>query len=301
MRLQGVRVEAFAKINLGLAVTAVRPDGYHDIETLFQSVSLSDTLALAPLKGPGRVSLEVRGIRVPSGADNLAWRAAEAVLGEFGCPGVSIDLTKRIPVAAGLGGGSADAAAILVGMDALFDIRAPRDTLVGLAGGLGSDVPFMLSGGTALGTGRGEDLERLPTLGGVWFVLATPRFGVSAGDAYRTARIGLTGPVSFIRVNCSAVRERDIPTLAKGLRNDLEAGVAFACPEVARVKEALLEQGAVAAVMSGSGPTVVGLVEDEPSGQSIASRLAGRGWEIHVVAPIDVGQSVTPIEDEPGR
>ena len=84
MRLQGVRVEAFAKINLGLAVTAVRPDGYHDIETLFQSVSLSDTLALAPLKGPGRVSLEVRGIPVPSGADNLAWRAAEAVLGEFG-------------------------------------------------------------------------------------------------------------------------------------------------------------------------------------------------------------------------
>ena len=159
----------------------------------------------------------------------------------------------------------------------------------------------MLSGGTALGTGRGENLERLPTLGGVWFVLATPRFGVSAGDAYRTARIGLTGPVSFIRVSCSAVRERDIPTLAKGLRNDLEAGVAFACPEVARVKEALLKQGAVAAVMSGSGPTVVGLVEDEPSGQSIASRLAGRGWEIHVVAPIDVGQSVTPIEDEPGR
>jgi 4-diphosphocytidyl-2-C-methyl-D-erythritol kinase len=280
---------------------AARPDGYHDIETLFQSVSLSDTLALAPLEGPGRLSLKLSGIPVPDGADNLAWRAAEAALAEFGCPGVSIDLTKRIPVAAGLGGGSADAAAILVGMDALFDIRAPRDALVGLAAALGSDVPFMLLGGTALGTGRGENLERLPALRGVWFVLATPRFGVSAGDAYRRARIGLTEPISFIRVNCSAIREGDIPTLAKGLRNDLEAGVASACPEVARVKEALLEQGAVAAVMSGSGPTVVGLVEDEPAGQSIASRLAGRGWDIHVVAPIDVGQSVTPIEDEPAR
>ncbi len=293
MRLQGVSVEAFAKINLGLAVTAARADGYHDIETLFQSVSLSDTLALAPLPRPLRVSLSVHGLSVPGGPENLAWRAAEAALAEFGCPGVSIDLTKRIPVAAGLGGGSADAAAVLVGVDALFDIGAPRDRLLGVAATLGSDVPFMLSGGTALGTGRGENLERLPALSGVWFVLATPRFGVSAGDAYRMARIGLTEPVSFIRVNCLAVREGDIPTLAKGLRNDLEAGVVSACPEVARVKDALLEQGALAAVMCGSGPTVLALVKDEQAGESISTRLAGRGWDIHVVAPIDVGQRVT--------
>ena len=184
-------------------------------------------------------------------------------------------------------------------MDVLFAIGAPRERLLDVAAALGSDVPFMLSGGTALGTGRGECLERLPALSGVWFVLATPRFGVSAGDAYRMARIGLTEPRSFIRVNCLAVREGDIPTLAKGLRNDLEAGVGSAYPEVARVKEALLAQGAMAAVMSGSGPTVVGLVRDEPAGQSMLTRLAGRGWDIHVVAPIDVGQRVTPIENEP--
>ncbi|MCK4408762.1 MAG: 4-(cytidine 5'-diphospho)-2-C-methyl-D-erythritol kinase, partial [Candidatus Eisenbacteria sp.] len=276
-------------------------DGYHDIETLFQSVSLADTLVLAALEDPPRVSLSVRGIPVPDGPDNLAWRAADAALAEFGCPGVSIDLTKRIPVAAGLGGGSADAAAVLLGVDALFELRTPRDTLLKLAGFLGSDVPFMLFGGTALGTGRGESLEGLPALTGVWFVLATPRFEISAADAYRMARIGLTEPVSFIRVNCLAVREGDIPMLAKGLRNDLEAGVVSACPEVARVKDALLQHGALAAVMSGSGPTVVGLVEDEPAGQSVASRLSGRGWNIHVVAPIDVGQSVTPIEDKPCR
>ena len=297
MRLQAVRVEAFAKINLGLAVTASRPDGYHDIETLFQSVSLSDTLILAPLEGAPRAALNVRGIPVPDGPENLAWRAVDVALAEFGCPGVSVDLTKRIPVAAGLGGGSADAAAVLRGIDVLFELGATRDTLLKLAGLLGSDVPFMLFGGTALGTGRGESLEGLPALGGVWFVLATPRFGVSAGEAYRMARIGLTEPVSFIRVNCLAVREGDIPTLAKGLRNDLEAGVVSACPEVARVKEALLAHGALAAVMSGSGPTVVGLVEDERAGRRVASRLSGRGWDIHVVAPIDVGQSVTPIED----
>ena len=299
MRLQGVRVEAFAKINLGLAVTASRPDGYHDIETLFQSVSLSDTLILEPLEGTPRAALNLRGIPVPDGPDNLAWRAADLALAEFGCPGVSIDLTKRIPVAAGLGGGSADAAAVLRGIDVLFELGATRETLLKLAGLLGSDVPFMLFGGTALGTGRGESLEGLPALGGVWFVLATPGFAVSAGEAYRMARIGLTEAPSFIRVNCLAVREGDIPTLAKGLRNDLEAGVVSACPEIARVKEALLRHGAFAAVMSGSGPTVVGLVEDEPAGQSVASRLSGRGWDIHVVAPIDVGQSVTPIEDKP--
>ena len=299
LKLQGVSVEAFAKINLGLAVTGARADGYHDIETVFQSVSLSDTLALRPLGSSSGVSLSVHGLSVPDGPDNLAWRAAEAALAEFGCPGVSIDLTKRIPVAAGLGGGSADAAAVLVGVNALFAIGAPRETLLGVAAGLGSDVPFMLSGGTALGTGRGENLEPLPALSGVWFVLATPRFGVSAGDAYRMARIGLTEPLSFIRVNCLAVREGDILTLAKGLRNDLEAGVVSAYPEVGRVKEALLAQGALAAVMSGSGPTVIGLVKDEPAGQSMLTRLAGRGWDIHVVAPIDVGQRVTASENEP--
>jgi len=299
LRLQGVSVEAFAKINLGLAVTAARPDGYHDIETLFQSVSLSDTLALTPLESSSGVSLSLHGLSVPDGPDNLAWRAAEAAVVEFGCPGVAIELTKRIPVAAGLGGGSADAAAVLVGVDALFAIGATRETLRDVAAALGSDVPFMLSGGTALGTGRGESLERLPALSGVWFVLATPRFAVSAGDAYRMARIGLTEALSFTRVNCLAVREGDIPTLAKGLRNDLEAGVVSAYPEVARVKEALLAQGALAAVMSGSGPTVLGLVKDEAAGQSMLTRLAGRGWDIHVVAPIDVGQRVTPIENEP--
>ncbi|MFH1690085.1 MAG: 4-(cytidine 5'-diphospho)-2-C-methyl-D-erythritol kinase [Candidatus Eisenbacteria bacterium] len=299
MQLHRVSVEAFAKINLGLAVTGVRPDGYHDIETVYQSVSLCDTVVLGPLEGPHRVSLTVHGSSLPDGPDNLAWRAAEAARATFGCGGVSIELTKRIPVAAGLGGGSADAAAVLVGMDALFDLRAPADALLDLAASIGSDVPFMLSGGTALGTGRGEKLERLPALVGVWFVLAAPRFGVSAGEAYGIPRIGLTEAASFTRVNCLAVREGDIPTLAKGLRNDLEAGVASAYPEVARVKEALLEQGALAAVMSGSGPTVVGLVPDEATGKDMASRLARCDVDIHVVAPIDVGQSVTRVDDEP--
>ncbi len=256
-------------------------------------MSLADTVVLGPADGPEPVSLTVVGSSLTDGPDNLAWRAAEAARTAFGCGGVSIELTKRIPIAAGLGGGSADAAAVLAGMDELFGLGAGTDTLSDLGATIGADVPFMLSGGTALGTGRGDRLELLPALTGVWFVLVTPHFGVSAREAYGILRIGLTERASFIRVNCLAVREGDIPTLAKGLRNDLEAGVASAYPEVARVKEALLEAGARAAVMSGSGPTVVGLVDDEAAGKDIASRLAKRGAVIHVVAPIDVGQRVT--------
>ncbi|HYW68921.1 MAG TPA: 4-(cytidine 5'-diphospho)-2-C-methyl-D-erythritol kinase [bacterium] len=296
-RLRRVSVEAHAKINLGLAVVGRRSDGFHDIETLFQSVTLSDTVRLAPRTASEGVDLTVNGPGVPSGPENLAWRAAEAVSGAFDCGSVSIELTKRIPVAAGLGGGSADAAAVMVGMDALFDLGAGAEGLRPLAEALGSDVPFMLSGGTALGTGRGERLETLPALSGVWFVLVTPKFGVSAAEAYGMARIGLTEPAKFIRVNCLAVREGDIPRFAKGLRNDLEAGVVSAYPEVARVRDALLSAGAMAAVMSGSGPTVVGMVECEAAGSDIASHLAGCGHDIHVVAPIDVGQVVTATED----
>jgi len=295
-----VSVEAFAKINLGLVLVGKRVDGYHDIETVFQSVSLADTVVLEPMDGRDTVKLKVDSPSIPDGAKNLAWMAAEAVCTAFGCPRVAIDLTKRIPVSAGLGGGSADAAAVLVGMDALFGLDATKQELAELAVGLGSDVSFMLSGGTALGTGRGDRLERLPALGGVWFVLVTPRFAVSASEAYGMARIGLTERGNFVRVNCLAVREGDIPMLAKGLRNDLEAGVVSAHPEIARAREALIEEGALAVVMSGSGPTVVGMVESETAGKDVASRLEGRGHDIHVVAPIGVGQRVTRIEDTAG-
>jgi 4-diphosphocytidyl-2-C-methyl-D-erythritol kinase len=307
-----VRVEAYAKVNLGLAIVGQRPDGYHDIETIFQSVDLFDTVLLEP-RSSDDISLRVRTARgplpgshgdadpgVPEGPENLAWKAARGMIATFGCPGVALTIEKRIPVAAGLGGGSADAAAVLAGMDVLFELGAGPDELSGLALNLGSDVPFMLTGGTAFGAGRGERLERLPPLTGLSMVLATPGFGVSARTAYAAARIGLTDEVSFIRVNCSAIREGDADRLMAGLRNDLEAGVVLACPEIADVRDALLFEGAAAAVMSGSGPTVIGLVFDRLHGERIASRLAGRGWTIHVVAPIDVGHRLIP-EGQPGR
>lgn len=287
-----VVVEAHAKINLSLAVGPLRDDGYHEIDTLFQTVTLCDTVELAPLNA-GAVELVVVEGDVPRGPDNLAWQAAEAVMERTGCPGVRIRLTKRIPVAAGLGGGSADAAAVLVGMNVLHKISADTSFLLSLAAGIGSDVPFLVEGGTARGRGRGELLQRLPVWDECALVLVTPRIAISARDAYDWARIGLTEEDLFTRLNCSGIQKGGAGLSAAPLFNDLEAGVVAAHPEVGAVRAALLEAGALRARMSGSGPTVFGLAGSKEDAGRIVSRLGARDWTIHVVEPIDAGCLVT--------
>ena len=290
--MAGIVVEVYAKINLGLAVVRRRPDGYHDIDTIFQTVSLADTVAVEASAGGG-MSLRIEGAGVPGGPENLAWRAAEAVIERTGSPGVSIELTKRIPVAAGLGGGSADAAAVLVGMNELMGLGLSLSDLREIGLTIGSDVPFAVGGGTALGRGRGEKLEQLPPFRGAWFILVTPKQAVSAAEGYARARIGLTQSAEFIRLNRSAIQDGDVPGLAKRLRNDLEAGVVLSCPDVATIKARLMDLGVLGAVMSGSGPTVVGVVESEELAAEVASGLSGPHWRIHVVEPIDAGCRVT--------
>ena len=286
-----VRLEAYAKVNLGLAVLSRRVDGYHAIDTMFQTVSLSDSLLI---EGPhSEVALKVSGREVDGGEANLAHRAACVLRDASGCAGISIELFKRIPVAAGLGGGSADAAAVLVGANELLGLGLSRPELEALGLQVGSDVPFLVRGGTARGRGRGERLENLPALARVWFVLGTPPVAVRAAEAYQSAGIGLTGSGESIRLCCSAIRNADVGGLAEALSNDLEAGVVSAYPEVAVAKLRLLAAGAIGAVMSGSGPTVVGLAQSEEAARAIASRLVGRGLEIHVAEPIDTGCRIT--------
>jgi 4-diphosphocytidyl-2-C-methyl-D-erythritol kinase len=282
-----VHLEAHAKINLGLSVLSRRTDGYHEIDTVFQTISLSDSIRI---EGPRNdVSLSVSGRDVDDGERNLAHRAGRVLRDATGCPGISIELTKRIPVAAGLGGGSADAAAVLVGANELLDIGLSRSELEAIALGIGSDVPFLVRGGTARGRGRGEELESLPALAGVWFVLATPPVAVLAPEAYQSVRIGLTGSRESITLCCSAIRNADVVGLAEALGNDLEAGVVSAYPEVAAARRELLTAGASCAIMSGSGPTVIGIAQSEEAALAIASRVDVPGLEIHVAEPIDTG------------
>lgn len=289
-RTRWLEIDACAKVNLGLAVIRRREDGFHDIDTIFQTTSLCDSLRLEGPE-PGS-SIVTTGHPVTAGDDNLALRAARLLESAAGCPPVHIELEKRIPVAAGLGGGSSDAAATLLGLNSLFELGLSSQRLELMALELGSDVPFLLSGGTARGRGRGELLTRLPALSGVWLALVTPRAQVSAALGYAHARIGLTQSERSIRLSCSAIQEGRAERLMSLLHNDLEAGVVSCCPDAASARSSLERAGARAVVMSGSGPTVVGLASSEEEALGIASRLTGRDFEIHVAHPTAWGSRV---------
>lgn len=263
-----------AKINLTLHVGEARADGFHDVRTLLQSISLSDRLTLTSRPGP--FTLGVRAAGVPDDRTNLVYRAAELLWRAAGRSGeprdVHAKLEKQIPVAAGLGGGSADAAAALVGLNQIWNLgQSPRDLSV-LAAGLGSDVPFFLQGGTALGVGRGEELYPVDDIRRLSVLLIKPSFGVSAGDAYRwldeDRRLGADRAVE-------AVRQREVdlgwPGRAVILTNDLEAPVVRRYPQVREMVEACLRAGALGAAMTGSGSAVFGLFPD-----GVAARVAPR-------------------------
>src|SRR5262245_39737679 len=270
-----------AKINSMLRVGPARADGFHDIRTVFQSIALSDTLVLTARKGP--FALATRAPGVPTDRTNLVWRAAEVLwraLRRDGDPrDVHIKLEKQIPAAAGLGGGSADAAAALAGLNRVWGGRLERRDLIQLAAELGSDVPFFLHGGTALGTGRGEELYPLQDASRLGVVIIKPAFGVAAKDAYRWLDEDRTTPGI---ISDGAPREMIpgvIPVLGIGwshgpvsLLNDLEGPVARRHPEIAEIIAAFRQEGALGAAMTGSGSAVFG-VFPESMGQKAARQL----------------------------
>ncbi|MGI9952559.1 4-(cytidine 5'-diphospho)-2-C-methyl-D-erythritol kinase [Moorellaceae bacterium AZ2] len=272
--MQGIELQAYAKVNLTLEVKGLRPDGYHEISTIFQSIDLHDTVFLAPGEG---IELEVRGLAAPRGADNLACRAAFLLKGKYPFPGVKIILKKRIPLAAGLAGGSADAAAVLVGLNYLWGLGLTPGALAGIGAELGADVPFCVLGGTALGRGRGEQLTLLPPPPRLWLVLVKPPFGVSTAAVYRGWDAGLAsgweGDLPREEEALVALHRRDREALVSSLGNFLE-GVTFRLyPEVAAIKGRLISLGAEKAVLCGSGPTVFGVAPTREDAERIAAAL----------------------------
>jgi 4-diphosphocytidyl-2-C-methyl-D-erythritol kinase len=257
-RRSTVSVRAHAKVNLDLRVLGTRPDGYHELRTVFQTIELHDSLACA--ERAGAFAIKCRDAAVPLDETNLVWQAAAALwkaLGRAGPPrDTTVTIQKVIPVEAGLGGGSADAAAALQACARLWG-GAPISLLREVAAGLGADVPFFLSGGTALGLGVGEEIYPLVDLPPHWVVLVQPPYGVSTAEAYswydEDRAAGLREP-----------RELQIlpvpwPTRAAQMINDLEPPVVRRHPEIGSLKSALKEAGAAAAAMSGSGSAVFGL------------------------------------------
>jgi 4-diphosphocytidyl-2-C-methyl-D-erythritol kinase len=278
-------VRARAKVNLGLEVLSRRADGYHALSTLLTAVDLADRVTIE-ITGRDRdaapISLSCDTPGVPPGPDNLAWRAADAMRREAGdAPPVRIHLAKAIPVAAGLGGGSADAAAVVAGLDRLWGVRLTSARRQALATGLGMDVPFFLGSGAALGTGRGERLAPAPTLAPLPLVLVNPGFPLATRDVYGQLRAGDFTDGRAVRALAAALAEPPRAVAAR-LVNGLEAGAARLWPGLAAVKAALLDAGALGAVMSGSGPTVVGVAASHAAARRIAAALASHPWRVWV-------------------
>jgi 4-diphosphocytidyl-2-C-methyl-D-erythritol kinase len=260
-----VRVRAFAKVNLSLRVLGPRADGYHELRTVFQSIALHDTLRIQRERGPFR--LTCNDARLPVDRRNLVWRAAEAMWkasGRRGAPcDVTIDVTKRIPLEAGLGGGSSDAAAALRGLATIWRVNGAR--IRAIASSLGADVPYFLEGGTVLGLERGDLLFPLADPPRAWVVLVLPPFGVSTAEAY--------GWLDRDRRAIGSSLDKPVPS---ELGNDLQDPVAKRHPEISRIVSALGRAGATYAAMSGSGSAVFGLFDSQvrarAGGQALASR-----------------------------
>ncbi len=264
-----------AKINLCLRVLSKRPDGYHEVEMIMQAVGLFDRITVRLT--PGGITARCGARGVPEGESNIAWRAAKAVVDRAGGNrGVSIEIGKNIPVAAGLGGGSSDAAAVLVACNRLLGLDLRREELAAIGTGLGMDVPFFLYGPTALARGRGEVLEPLPPPPAFWVLLVNPRFETSTSWAYKNLNFGLTK-----KVDCTNIAGLKVSQIAQRLHNDLETVTASAYPAIGEMEQALLRAGALGARMSGSGPTVFGVFENEQTCRRAAEQLQSRNWWLH--------------------
>ncbi len=264
-------LEAFAKVNRRLVVLGKRPDGYHELDTLYQTIDLADRLTLEATEDD-ELRLTTDDPALPVDESNLIVKAARSLKDRFGASrGASIHLSKTIPKGGGLGGGSADAAAALHGLAALWELPATPEALQPVAEAVGSDVAFFLHGGRARGTGRGETIEPLPDGPDEWLVLLFPAFGLATPDVYRA----LDAPPLAPR-GASGVFARD--------RNDLEAAAERLRPELRTLREALLSAGAIAARLSGSGSTVFGLFGNEAEARLSAALLEGRKDARPVVA-----------------
>ncbi|QGK68681.1 4-(cytidine 5'-diphospho)-2-C-methyl-D-erythritol kinase [Allosaccharopolyspora coralli] len=293
-----ITVRVPAKVNLHLAVGDSRPDGYHELVTVFQALSMTDDVTVVSADEPG---LEVHGEgaeSVPTGPSNLAWKAVRILAEHAGRdpeePGVRVTLHKGIPVAGGMAGGSADAAGALLALNTLWKLELPRDELADVAGRLGSDVPFALQGGTALGTGRGERLVPVLARHTYHWVIALDRDGLETPAVYteldRLRAEPKANQVGDVEPVLEALASGDPRQLALLLGNDLQCAAVSLRPGLRRTLRAGVNAGALAGIVSGSGPTCAFLCTDADSAVKVAAELSGAG----VCRTVRVAQGPAP-------
>jgi len=282
-----MKLIAPAKVNLFLTVGARRGDGLHEIESVMQAVSLHDTVSLSPSHEFG-ISVDPAGA-APEDETNLAMRAARVFNALHEASAVSIEIEKRIPVAAGLGGGSANAAATLVGLNTLLETRISKKALEKMGAGLGADVPFCVRGGTAAARGAGENLSVLPCPTPVWWVIGISGASLSTADVYEEFdRLG-GGRVEDPYDVADALARADFDRLAAALRNDLERAALSLAPQIRSGRDALGAAGALGVILAGSGPTWLGLARDEAHAVSVAAAVKGEFARVEIAHSVDHG------------
>ena len=284
-------ISANAKINLTLDILGKREDGYHDVELVLQSIALADTLEFAKIDSGIKFEMSAEGVSgaetLPNNEDNLAYRAAELMMNKYRLDsGIFIRLTKKIPIAAGLAGGSTDAAAVIRGMNKLFKLRMTIDEMCELGAELGSDVPFCVVGGTCLASGRGEKLERLADLPNIPIVLIKPRGVIPTAWAYKTYDSDKSPDHPDTAAICEAINLSDKEAVFELIFNVMERVAVKKYPAINIYKDKLLEAGAVAAMMSGSGPSLFGIAKTHNDAVRIAESFKDSGAQVFVTETV---------------
>lgn len=286
--ISAVRVRVPAKLNLALHVGPVRADGYHPLNTVFQAVSLFDEVT-AEAADPGVVTVRMSGVEVPglSAADNLAVRAARLLIAEYQvAEGCHLSIRKSIPVAGGMAGGSGNAAAALLACSVLWDLDVSPEEMRSLGAKLGSDVPFALMGGTAIGSGRGDELVPLLVRGSFHWVLVFDDRGLATPQVYRRfdELAEVTELAELADDMLRALGAGDVAALGGYLCNDLAGAACDLHPELATTLAVGMQAGAVAGLVSGSGPTCAFLAADESAAVDLSNRLTAQGYRARRVA-----------------
>lgn len=273
--------KAPAKINLGLDILGKRPDGYHDLAMVMVSVDLNDYLTLSDY--PDEIILESNNCRMPLNQRNDVYRAVCLLRQKYGIQkGVKIHLDKRIPICAGLGGGSSDAAATLRGLNQLWDLQLSLEELRQLGFEIGSDVPYCIEGACSLVTGRGELVQHLPTSFKSWVVLVKPHFGISTPTVFKAIN-----PTTIQRVDIDALSQailaNDYPQLISHMGNSLEDVSVAKHPFIQKIKDKMVQAGADVSLMTGSGPTVFALCPNEKRADRVVNSMKGFCREVYKV------------------
>jgi len=278
-----ISVKAPAKINLTLDVLSKRPDGYHEVEMIMTTVDLADRVDLT-LLGGNEINLDCSASFIPDDLRNHAYKAARLLQERCNVnKGVHIYIDKQIPVAAGLAGGSSDAAATLRGLNKLWNLGLSLDELAEIGAEIGSDVPFCVYGGTAKAFGRGEKIVHLPAPSACWVVLAKPPIGVSTADVYGNLRVDQIEHHPSTEQMIRAIYQQDFLLMCQSLGNVLEEVTLPRHPQVRQIKEIMIDSGADGVLMSGSGPTVYALVQKEAKVQRIYNALRGFVKDVYAV------------------